>query len=95
MNEQAPDAHHTSGAQGETLEGTSRRDEAYGIEPGQVVPLTQDLRGRLTPPNMAKQVWPFCPTCGHHRKSAVFRTKTRTVKCASCFSGHPTDNESE
>lgn len=49
--------------------------------------MTQELRGRVEPPNMAKQIWPFCGGCGQHEKTAEYRTKVGAVRCEKCVAG--------
>lgn len=49
--------------------------------------MTQDLAGRAEPPNIAKQIWPFCPGCGRHEKTAEYRADAGVVRCAACVAG--------
>lgn len=47
--------------------------------------MTQNLRGRAAPPNIAKQVWAFCVACGKHRKTAEYRHRFGETRCDDCL----------
>jgi hypothetical protein len=52
--------------------------------------MTQNLIGRLEPPNIAKNMpkaeayYDICVWCGLHKVDATYRQKQRTVLCDRC-----------